>query len=76
MCGINGILLKNYDAGIRRRIEKMNESLLHRGPDAGKVIVSGDGKTRHRAPASQHHRFKRAFHPAHGIGVRAVGIKL
>ncbi len=45
MCGINGILLKNYDAGIRRRIEKMNESLLHRGPDAGKVIVSGDGKT-------------------------------
>lgn len=44
MCGINGILLKNYDSKISRRIEKMNESLLHRGPDAGNAIVIDAGK--------------------------------
>ncbi len=45
MCGINGILLKEQDVKIGKRIEKMNEALLHRGPDAGKTIVIEDGKT-------------------------------
>lgn len=44
MCGINGILLKNYDLKIDSRIAKMNQSLLHRGPDAGNVIIIEDGK--------------------------------
>lgn len=44
MCGINGIFLKKYDPKIGRRIDKMNESLLHRGPDAGNAIVIDSGK--------------------------------
>lgn len=44
MCGINGILLKKCDSKISRRIEKMNESLLHRGPDAEKAIIIERGK--------------------------------
>ena len=44
MCGINGILLKKYDPQISRRIEKMNGSLLHRGPDMGKTVVIESGK--------------------------------
>lgn len=45
MCGINGILSLNPAGGLppgeerKRRIELMNEAILHRGPDGGGVFV-------------------------------------
>ena len=73
MCGINGILLKKYDPQISRRIEKMNGSLLHRGPDMGKTVVVESGKI-----AIGHRRLSiiDLFRPAYGISIRAVGVKL
>lgn len=38
MCGINGILLKEKNK-IKQRIDRMNASLAHRGPDASGVEV-------------------------------------
>ena len=42
MCGIAGILKFKGDA--RANIQKMNDRMLHRGPDAGGVFISDDGK--------------------------------
>ncbi len=44
MCGINGIIARRETADIERRIQKMNASLVHRGPDAGLHIVLDGGK--------------------------------
>ncbi|MEQ6125080.1 asparagine synthase (glutamine-hydrolyzing) [Pseudotenacibaculum sp. MALMAid0570] len=35
MCGINGIYSKNTVSEIKARIESMNDSIYHRGPDSG-----------------------------------------
>ena len=42
MCGIAGILKFKGDA--RANIQKMNDRMLHRGPDAEGVFISDDGK--------------------------------
>lgn len=41
MCGIVGLC--NYKGNIKKNIEKMNQRMLHRGPDAGGCFVEGDG---------------------------------
>ncbi len=45
MCGINGIFLKNHDRQLTERISRMNEALIHRGPDAGSFMIVNEGKT-------------------------------
>lgn len=39
MCGINGILALRNVPQIQERLNRMNISLLHRGPDAGQIKV-------------------------------------
>ena len=39
MCGINGIFSINKISTIEQRIKKMNNSILHRGPDAGSYYL-------------------------------------
>lgn len=41
MCGISGIFSKKPIDRIRERIENMNKSLHHRGPDAGGIFLQG-----------------------------------
>lgn len=43
MCGINGFISKRKIADGEYRINKMNESLIHRGPDAGGYIEIAGG---------------------------------
>lgn len=38
MCGIVGIFSKS-GCNLKERVKKMNDSLIHRGPDAGKEII-------------------------------------
>jgi len=42
MCGINGIISfrKGSIISLNKRIEKMNASMLHRGPDNNEVYIS------------------------------------
>ncbi|SFC76836.1 asparagine synthase (glutamine-hydrolyzing) [Butyrivibrio sp. YAB3001] len=42
MCGIAGLL--GYKRNTKENIHKMNERMLHRGPDAGGIYLSDDGK--------------------------------
>lgn len=42
MCGIAGIISTGKIESIARRIQKMNESIFHRGPDAGDSYVVDD----------------------------------
>ncbi len=42
MCGIAGLLQFKKDA--RSNIQKMNDRMLHRGPDDGGIYISEDGK--------------------------------
>lgn len=44
MCGINGFLSRDKISKIRVRIDNMNTSLAHRGPDATGVVVLNDDK--------------------------------
>lgn len=39
MCGINGIISRKNIADIQVRISSMNDSLFHRGPDAGNTVI-------------------------------------
>jgi asparagine synthase (glutamine-hydrolysing) len=39
MCGINGIFSKNPINNIEQRVLKMNESIIHRGPDSGDKYI-------------------------------------
>ena len=50
MCGINGILSKEPVKDLKKRVLKMNESIVHRGPDAGDVleIINDKGMLGHR----------------------------
>jgi asparagine synthase (glutamine-hydrolysing) len=41
MCGICGVISQNGAADKRALLERMNESLVHRGPDSGGVFVEG-----------------------------------
>ena len=41
MCGIAGLLKFKGDA--RANIQKMNDRMLHRGPDDGGIYISDDG---------------------------------
>ena len=41
MCGIAGLC--NWEGNISQSIEKMNQRMLHRGPDGGGVFVEEDG---------------------------------
>lgn len=43
MCGINGIISKVKLQDMELRITKMNNSLVHRGPDAGGVLCNSLG---------------------------------
>lgn len=43
MCGVNGMITKKSRLNILERIEKMNTSLIHRGPDAGRAMVLEEG---------------------------------
>ncbi len=43
MCGINGIYDLKQVVSLENRVEKMNVSLAHRGPDAARVWMSEDG---------------------------------
>ncbi|MGL5901979.1 MAG: hypothetical protein ACRCZO_04775, partial [Cetobacterium sp.] len=38
MCGIVGIFSKS-GCNLAKRIKRMNNSLIHRGPDAGKEVI-------------------------------------
>ena len=42
MCGINGIFSINQIVNIEERIDKMNSSIIHRGPDAGAFYIKKD----------------------------------
>ncbi len=42
MCGINGIYAGKAITGLNDRLEKMNDALLHRGPDAGGVFSENE----------------------------------
>ena len=44
MCGINGIVSKNGVIDIETRIKKMNESIKHRGPDAGGTVILNESR--------------------------------
>lgn len=44
MCGINGIVSRFQKEDLKYRTEKMNDSLQHRGPDAGGVHVLKQGR--------------------------------
>lgn len=44
MCGINGFLSKKSITDAKHRIQKMNNSLAHRGPDAEGYFISPDNK--------------------------------
>lgn len=50
MCGINGIISKTPIENLVDRALKMNEAIIHRGPDAGNVleIIKGRGILGHR----------------------------
>lgn len=50
MCGINGIISKVPVENLKGRALKMNEAIIHRGPDAGNVleIIDGRGILGHR----------------------------
>jgi len=48
MCGINGIWKLQADPGAASRVEKMNTTLSHRGPDAGGVYSDGSINLGHR----------------------------
>lgn len=44
MCGINGIIAKNPVRDLETRMRKMNESIRHRGPDAGNMLEVSGGR--------------------------------
>lgn len=44
MCGINGIISINNIDNLEFRINKMNESIVHRGPDAGNYTIYNDSR--------------------------------
>ena len=49
MCGINGIISKQYSSDLNNSLEKMNSLLKHRGPDGDGTYVNnniGFGHTR------------------------------
>lgn len=48
MCGISGIIKKNGLSCEADRIQKMIDSLIHRGPDAGNSLVEGSHGFGHR----------------------------
>lgn len=50
MCGINGIIAKKPVRDLETRMHKMNESIRHRGPDAGNMleVTAGRGMFGHR----------------------------
>ena len=49
MCGINGIVSRKHSENLEKRIESMNNSLIHRGPDHGGVsIISSNVALGHR----------------------------
>jgi asparagine synthase (glutamine-hydrolysing) len=48
MCGITGIWQRDHRPIERATIQRMTDSLMHRGPDAGALWVSGDLGLGHR----------------------------
>lgn len=44
MCGITGKILFNNSTVSPQEIDKMNNAIIHRGPDDGGVFISPDGK--------------------------------
>ena len=49
MCGISGVFeYRSGEAPSRERLERMNESLVHRGPDDGRVFLDGPVGLAHR----------------------------
>ncbi len=44
MCGITGKIYFNGDFVLENDIEKMNQAIIHRGPDDGGVYISADKK--------------------------------
>lgn len=42
MCGINGIISQKSINNLEERIEKMNSSIYHRGPDAGGTYIENN----------------------------------
>lgn len=43
MCGINGFITKKKLEDVEKRIDNMNRSLYHRGPDAGGKVILNNG---------------------------------
>src|SRR6188508_729657 len=41
MCGICGVVCTNGERVDRGLLEAMNETLFHRGPDSGGVVIAG-----------------------------------
>lgn len=48
MCGIVGVFSKNKIDSLELRVKAMNDSIIHRGPDAGSVIVDNNLALGHR----------------------------
>lgn len=48
MCGINGILYNTTEDDLQTRIKYMNDAIMHRGPDAEGVMLSGNLAFGHR----------------------------
>ena len=44
MCGINGLLIKNYDSSesLVKKVNKMNDVIIHRGPDEDGVFAESN----------------------------------
>ena len=42
MCGINGVLFNNASSDIERKINEMNDAIIHRGPDEEGIYIYQD----------------------------------
>ena len=42
MCGITGIFSKEEIPNLEKRINSMNDSIIHRGPDAGNIFIDNN----------------------------------
>ena len=48
MCGINGIFFNTHVSDIKSRINNMNNSIVHRGPDSGDHFIHKNIAIGHR----------------------------
>jgi len=69
MCGVNGIFSKNKILNIEKRIISMNNSIIHRGPDAGSYFIDKNIAIGHRRLSiiDTHSRSNQPMHTSSNI---------